>query len=33
MKMEFSIDRTADLPTDLLISTHIHDATIFEVSP
>ena len=33
MKTEFNIDRTADLPSDLLIPTHIHDAIIFEVSP
>jgi hypothetical protein len=33
MKLKFNIDRTADLPSDLLIPTHIHDATIFEVSP
>jgi hypothetical protein len=33
MKMEFNIDHTADLPSDLLIPTHIHDAITFEVAP
>lgn len=33
MKTEFDIDRTADLPSDLLIPKHIHNAIIFEVSP
>lgn len=32
MKMDFNIDRTAGLSSDLLVSTHIHDATNFEVS-
>ena len=33
MKTEFNIDRTSDLPSDLLVPTHIHDATTFEVAP
>jgi hypothetical protein len=32
MKMEFNIDHTGGLPSDLLVTTHIHDATNFEVS-
>ncbi len=33
MKMEFKIGRVAGLPSDLLVTTHTHAATIFEVSP
>lgn len=33
MKMEFNFDRTAGLPSALLVSTPIHDAPIFEVAP